>query len=111
MSCPIRSGSLLNVAGESTSQRSSVVDQCFQYQKISDAGSNATNIDSSKAVAQCVQVRKFKEPITLEKLKGLRDKHEELKDLQLFSTSRLSVQNVTHAQWEYILSLECKSND
>lgn len=56
-------------------------------------------------------VRKFKQPITLEKLKGLRDEHEELKDLQLFSTSRLSVQNVTQQQWEYILSLEDQSDD
>jgi predicted RNA-binding protein with PUA-like domain len=57
-----------------------------------------------------VQVRKFKQPITLEKLKSLRDEHKELKDLQLFSTTRLSVQNVTLEQWECILSHEDKSD-
>lgn len=42
--------------------------------------------------------------MTLEELKKYKDGS--LKGMQLFTTARLSVQNVTKAEWEFLLSLE-----
>lgn len=52
------------------------------------------------------QVRKLKRLITLEELKALRGKEARLSDMQLFTTARLSIQNVTQEQWDCILELE-----
>jgi predicted RNA-binding protein with PUA-like domain len=42
--------------------------------------------------------------VSLEELKKF--KTNELKDMQLFTCSRLSVQNVTDEEWDYVLKLE-----
>ena len=42
--------------------------------------------------------------VSLEELKKF--KQSDLKDMQLFTTARLSVQNVTDEEWDYILKLE-----
>jgi hypothetical protein len=42
--------------------------------------------------------------ISLEELKKFKEK--ELKGMQMFSTARLSVQNVSDAEWDFILGLE-----
>lgn len=51
-------------------------------------------------------MRKLKRLITLEELKALRGKEARLSDMQLFTTARLSIQNVTQEQWDCILELE-----
>lgn len=42
--------------------------------------------------------------ISLEELKRFRK--QDLRDMQLFSAARLSVQNVSDDEWDYILKLE-----
>ena len=51
-----------------------------------------------------VQERKLGRMVSLEELKKF--KQNDLKDMQLFSAARLSVQNVTDEEWDYILKLE-----
>lgn len=51
-----------------------------------------------------MQERKLGRLVSLEELKKF--KQSDLKDMQLFTTARLSVQNVTDEEWDYILKLE-----
>lgn len=51
-----------------------------------------------------VQERKLGRLVSLEELKKF--KKQDLKDMQLFTTARLSVQNVTDEEWGYVLRLE-----
>lgn len=51
-----------------------------------------------------VQERKLGRMISLEELKRFRK--QDLRDMQLFSAARLSVQNVSDDEWDYILKLE-----
>ena len=53
-----------------------------------------------------VQVRKLSRLISLEELKGLRGGNATIAGMQLFTTARLSIQNVTQEQWEAVLALE-----
>lgn len=52
-----------------------------------------------------VQVRKLPRIVTLQELKDLRSSNETAASLQLFTTARLSIQNVTEEQWQFILRL------
>jgi predicted RNA-binding protein with PUA-like domain len=59
---------------------------------------------NGKIVWQCVDVaadKPFKRPVTLEQIKA----DPALKDMALVKYSRLSVQPVTEAEWEYICKL------
>lgn len=51
-----------------------------------------------------VQERKLGRMVSLEELKKF--KTQELKDMQLLTAARLSVQNVTDDEWDYVLKLE-----
>lgn len=51
-----------------------------------------------------MQERKLSRVVTLEELKKHKDGP--IKGMQLFTTARLSVQNVTKSEWEFVLSLE-----
>lgn len=51
-----------------------------------------------------IQERKLNRVVTLEELKKHKDGA--IRGMQLFTTARLSVQNVTKSEWEFVLSLE-----
>lgn len=51
-----------------------------------------------------MQVRKLKRMVSLEELKKF--KTGDLRNMQLFTTARLSVQNVTDDEWDHVLNLE-----
>lgn len=53
-----------------------------------------------------VQVRKLKRQVTLDELKALREENSVAAGLQLFTTARLSVQNVSQAEWDLVHELE-----
>jgi predicted RNA-binding protein with PUA-like domain len=82
-------------------------------QNVGSVPTAALNVSYQQCIKpECVvhmQIRKLKRMISLEELKSLRIEHDALKDLQLFTTARLSVQNVSQEQWDFILSLEDKS--
>ena len=63
---------------------------------------------SAESAPGRAQVRKLKRLITLEELKALRGTEERLASMQLFTTARLSIQNVTREQWDCILEIEGK---
>lgn len=52
----------------------------------------------------CAQVRELRRQITLDELKGHKDRA--LSGMALFTTARLSVQPVSKEEWEFVLSLE-----
>ena len=54
-----------------------------------------------------MQVRRLKRTITRDELKALRDKHDEIKDMEVFTMGmRLSVQHVRQREWDFLMSLE-----
>jgi predicted RNA-binding protein with PUA-like domain len=53
-----------------------------------------------------VQVRKLKRLVSLQELKGMRESNAVARGLQLFTMARLSIQNMSQAEWDLVLALE-----
>ena len=57
-----------------------------------------------------LQVRKLKRKVTLDELKTLKDSNAIARSMQLFTTARLSIQNVSQAEWDFVHELEQQSS-